>query len=131
MHRLTIDRADHRTIISAHSDDVDAKYALARYIEHADCRSDAIQTHHDFSSWFLIALADNRVHATATIERYSTTETCGPPKAVRDNAPRVGPGITCIQIDEPTAVQGARDELNEASRSWRRASRPRHHGRTE
>lgn len=127
MHRLTIDRADHRTTTSEHPDADDAKRALARYAEHTDCRTQTIQTHHDFSSWDLVTLADNRVHATASIEDGSTT---GPSpsadlialSALRDNARRVDTGLTVVDSYERAAAQRQSDKLTGASRHFDRAS---------
>lgn len=125
MHRLTIDRADAGTTTSEHPDPADAKRALARYVEHADCRTHTIQMHRDFSSWHLITLSDNRIHATATIEHYSAAPhdaDFAALKAVRDIALAANAGIACVDSYERAVVQRQWDNLTGASRHFHRAS---------
>ncbi|GAB5901191.1 hypothetical protein [Mycolicibacterium mageritense] len=121
MHRLTIEHADHGTSTSSeHPDPADAQRALARYVEHADCRTDTIQMHTDFSSWDLITLGDNRVHATATIEHCSTAvahddAAMAALTTVPDTAPPA-------DADERAAMQRQWGDFTVASRRFHRAS---------
>lgn len=77
MYRLTIHHADDTTTGSRHSNAADAKHALAQYVDHANCQTHAIQIHSKHSSWDLITLDDNRVHATAVIEYDTTAQFAG------------------------------------------------------
>lgn len=125
MHRLTIERTDPGTTVSEHPDGSDAKCTLERYVEHANCRTETIQMHADFSSWQLITLADRRVHATATIEHVGAAaphdDDCAALKAARHCALAVDTGIAVVDSYEP-AVQRQWDNLTGASRHFHHAS---------
>ncbi|WP_396911618.1 hypothetical protein [Mycolicibacterium sp.] len=131
MHRLTIERTGRGTTISEHPDAADAKCALERYVEQANCRTDTIQMHADFSSWQLVTLVDSRVHATATIERFGAAaprrHVSAELKVVRDNALAVDTGIAVVDSYERAAVQRQWDKLTGASRHFDHATT----GRTE
>ncbi|MGY1994359.1 hypothetical protein [Mycolicibacterium fortuitum] len=131
MHRLTIERTDRRTTISDHPDGADAKCALERYVEQANCRTDTIQMHSDFSSWQLITLGGGRVHATATIEHFGAAvprhHLAAELKVARDSALAVDTGIAVVDTYERAAVQRQWDKLTEASRHFDHATA----GRTE
>jgi hypothetical protein len=126
MHRLTIERTDRGTTVSEHPDGSDAKCALERYVEHANCRTETIQMHADFSSWQLITLADKRIHATATIEHVCAVaphnDYCAALKATRDGALAIDTGIAVVDSYERAAVQRQWDNLTGASRHFHYAS---------
>lgn len=129
MHRLTIEHADHGTSTSSeYPDPADAKRALARYVEHADCRTDTIQMHTDFSSWDLITLGDNRVHATATIEQCSESASddahFAELKVVLDHAVAVDTGIACVDNYERAIAHRKCDPLTGSAGHFHRASCP-------